>query len=47
MISVNGWQEALLPDPSAPMEKEALMMDFEILSLMVSIISLVILVLKK
>ena len=47
MISVIGCQEALLPDPSATLEKEALMTDFEMLSLVVSIISLAILVLKK
>ena len=47
MISVIGCQEALLPDSSATWKKEALMTDFELLSLVVSIISLVIIVLKK
>ena len=38
---------ALLPDSSASLMKEALMTDFELLSLVISIISLVILVVKK
>ncbi len=47
LISVNGCQEALLPDSSIMMMKEALMTDFELLSLMIAIISLVIIVVKK
>ena len=47
LILVIGCQEALLPDSSATWMEEALMTDFELLSLVVSIISLAILVVKK
>lgn len=47
MISVIKCQEALLPDSSGTMVKEALMTDFELLSLVIAIISLVIIVRKK
>ena len=47
MILIIGCQEALLPDDSSPMRKEALMTDFELLSLVIGIISLVVIVRKK
>ena len=47
MILIIGCQEALLPDDSSTMRKEALMTDFELLSLVIGIISLVVIVRKK
>ena len=47
MISVIRCQEALLPVSSGTMMKEALMTDFELLSLVITIISLVVIVVKK
>ena len=47
LISVIGCQEALLPDSSGTMMKEALMTDYELLSLVIAIISLVVIVIKK
>lgn len=46
-FSMIGCREASLPDPSATLAKEALMTDFELLSLVMSVISIVIIVLKK
>ena len=47
LISVIRCQEALLPVSSGTMMKEALMTDFELLSLVITIISLVVIVVKK
>ena len=47
LILIIGCQEALLPDDSSTMRKEALMTDFELLSLVIGIISLVVIVRKK
>lgn len=47
LISIVGCQDALLPDSSGTMMKEALMTDFELLSLVIAIISLVVIVVKK
>lgn len=47
MISIVGCQDALLPDSSGMMMKEALMTDYELLSLVITIISLVVIVVKK
>ena len=47
MILIIGCQEVLLPDDSSTMRKEALMTDFELLSLVIGIISLVVIVRKK
>ena len=47
LISIVGCQDALLPDSSGTMMKEALMTDYELLSLVIAIISLVVIVVKK
>ena len=47
LILIIGCQEVLLPDDSSTMRKEALMTDFELLSLVIGIISLVVIVRKK
>ena len=47
LISIVGCQDALLPDSSGMMMKEALMTDYELLSLVITIISLVVIVVKK